>query len=48
MEEHEELVQLSVPAAAPGRLRCSRSRSAGLGIHGLFLELMFRVGGLRD
>lgn len=47
MEEHEELVQLSVPA----RLRDGSVFALplrGLGIHGLFLELMFRVGGLRD
>jgi DnaJ-class molecular chaperone len=47
MEEHEELVQLSVP----GRLRDGSVFAIplrGLGIHGLFLELMFRVGGLRD
>ncbi|HZX41532.1 MAG TPA: DnaJ domain-containing protein [Myxococcaceae bacterium] len=47
MEEHEELVQLSVPA----RLRDGAVFALplrGLGIHGLFLELMFRVGGLRD
>ena len=46
MEEHEELVQLSVPA----RLRDGAVFALplrGLGIHGLFLELMFRVGGLR-
>lgn len=47
MEEHEERVQLSVPA----RLRDGSVFALplrGLGIHGLFLELMFRVGGLRD
>jgi len=47
LEEHEELVQLSVPA----RLRDGAVFALplrGLGIHGLFLELMFRVGGLRD
>jgi DnaJ-class molecular chaperone len=47
MEEHEELVQLSVP----GRLRDGAVFALplrGLGIHGLFLQLMFRVGGLRD
>jgi molecular chaperone DnaJ len=47
MEEHEELVQLSVP----GRLRDGTVVSLplrGLGIHGLFLQLMFRVGGLRE
>jgi DnaJ-class molecular chaperone len=47
MEEHEELVQVSVP----GRLRDGAVFAIplrGLGIHGLFLELMFRVGGLRD
>ncbi|RPH64857.1 MAG: J domain-containing protein [Myxococcaceae bacterium] len=47
MEEHEELVQLSVP----GRLRDGAVFALplrGLGIHGLFLELMFRVGGLRE
>jgi len=46
LEEHEELVQLSVPA----RLRDGAVFPLplrGLGIHGLFLELMFRVGGLR-
>ncbi len=46
MVEHEELVQLSVPA----RLRDGSVFALplrGLGIHGLFLELMFRVGGLR-
>lgn len=46
MEEHEELVQLSVPP----RLRDGAVLALplrGLGIHGLFLELMFRVGGLR-
>jgi DnaJ-class molecular chaperone len=47
MEEHEELVQLSVP----GRLRDGAVFALplrALGIHGLFLELSFRVGGLRD
>ena len=47
LEEHEELVQLSVPP----RLRDGAVFALplrGLGIHGLFLELMFRVGGLRD
>jgi molecular chaperone DnaJ len=47
MEEQEELVQLSVPA----RLRDGSVFALplrGLGIHGLFLELIFRVGGLRD
>lgn len=47
MEEHEELVQLSVPA----QLRDGSVFALplkGLGIHGLFLELMFRVGGVRD
>jgi DnaJ-class molecular chaperone len=47
MEEHEELVQLSVP----GRLRDGSVFALplrALGIHGLFLELSFRVGGLRD
>ena len=47
MEEHEELVQLSVP----GQLRDGATFALplrGLGIHGLFLELMFRVGGVRD
>ena len=46
MEEHEERVQLSVPA----RLRDGAVFAIplrGLGIHGLFLELMFRVGGPR-
>ncbi|MGZ6080987.1 MAG: J domain-containing protein [Myxococcaceae bacterium] len=47
MEEHEELVQLSVPPRLPdGAVFALPLR--GLGIHGLFLELMFRVGGLRD
>jgi molecular chaperone DnaJ len=47
LEEHEELVQVSVPP----RLRDGAVLALplrGLGIHGLFLELMFRVGGLRD
>ena len=47
MEEHEELVQLSVP----GRLRDGAVFALplrALGIHGLFLELSFRVGGLQD
>jgi DnaJ-class molecular chaperone len=47
MAEHEELVQLSVP----GRLRDGSVFALplrALGIHGLFLELSFRVGGLRD
>jgi molecular chaperone DnaJ len=47
MEEHEEQVQLSVP----GRLRDGAVFALplrALGIHGLFLELSFRVGGLRD
>ena len=47
MEEHEELVQLSVP----GQLRDGSVFALplrGLGIQGLFLELMFRVGGVRD
>ena len=47
MEEHEERVQLSVPA----RLRDGSVFALplrGLGIHGLFLELLFRVGSLRD
>jgi hypothetical protein len=47
MEEHEERIQLSVPA----RLRDGSVFSLplrGLGIHGLFLEVMFRVGGLSD
>ncbi len=47
MEEHEELVQLSVP----GPLRDGAVFALplrGLGIHGLFLELIFRVGGLGD
>ena len=47
MEEHEERVQLSVPA----RLRDGSVFALplrGLGIHGLFLELRFRVGSLRD
>ena len=47
MEEQEEVVQLSVPA----RLRDGAVFTLplrGLGIHGLFLELMLRVGGLRD
>ena len=45
LEEHEELIQLSVPA----RLRDGAVFALplrGLGIHGLFLELMFRVGGV--
>ena len=47
MEEHEELVRLSVPARVrDGTVLAVPLR--GLGIHGLFLELMFRVGGLRD
>jgi DnaJ-class molecular chaperone len=47
MEEHEEVVKLSVPA----RLRDGSVFALplrGLGIHGLFLELRFRVGGVRD
>ena len=47
LEEHEELVQVAVPP----RLRDGAVLALplrGLGIHGLFLELMFRVGGLRD
>jgi len=47
MEEHEERVQLSVPAGLrDGSVFALPLR--GLGIHGLFLELLFRVGGLRD
>ncbi len=47
MEEHEELVQLSVPP----RLRDGAVFALplrGLGIHGLFLEILFRVGGVRE
>jgi molecular chaperone DnaJ len=47
MVEHEERVQLSVP----GHLRDGAVFALplrGLGIHGLFLQLMFRVGGLRE
>jgi hypothetical protein len=47
MEEHEELVQLSVP----GRLQDGAVFALplrALGIHGLFLELRLRVGGIRD
>jgi len=46
MEEHEELLQLSVPP----RIRDGAVFSLplrGLGVQGMFLELMFRVGGLR-
>lgn len=47
MEEHEERVQLSVPPhLRDGAVFALPLR--GLGIHGLFLEIMFRVGGLRD
>jgi len=47
MEEHEELVQLSVPP----RLRDGETFALplrALGIHGLFLQVRFRVGGLGD
>jgi len=46
MEEHEEVLQLSVPP----RLRDGAAFALplrGLGIHGLSLELHFRVGGMR-
>jgi hypothetical protein len=47
MEEAEEIVKLSVPA----RLRDGSVFALplrGLGIHGLFLELRFRIGAPRD
>ncbi|HET9035580.1 MAG TPA: DnaJ domain-containing protein [Myxococcaceae bacterium] len=47
MEEHEEVVRLPVPGRlADGSVFALPLR--GLGIHGLYLELTFRVGGLRD
>jgi len=47
MEEAEELVRLAVPARlGDGSVFALPLR--GLGIHGLFLELVFRIGAPRD